>query len=88
MEGELGPGPGGRPPGPHGPSPLNCGGPGPNCGPGPMLGPGPDIELGGRKVAGPQLIAGTELPGPHIGGPGVLEPELPEGLQQPITGQY
>ena len=40
-------------------------------GPGP---PGPDMELGGKP--GPQFI-GPDM-GPHMG-PGVLEPELPEG---------
>ena len=76
-------------PGPQGPSPLNCGGPGPNWGP--PIGPGPDmgpqLELGGRKLlgAGPQFIEGgaletTGTPGPSPQGPGVLEPEFPEGL--------
>ena len=77
-------------PGPQGPSPLNCGGPGPNWGP--PIGPGPDmgpqLELGGRKllgaVRGPQFIEGgpvvTGRPGPSPHGPGVLEPEFPEGL--------
>ena len=78
-------------PGPQGPSPLNCGGPGPNWGP--PIGPGPDmgpqLELGGRKLLGPdrgpQFIEGgaaetTGPPGPSPQGPGVLEPELPEGL--------
>ena len=78
-------------PGPQGPSPLNCGGPGPNWGP--PIGPGPDmgpqLELGGRKLLGaergPQFIEGgaaetTGPPGPSPQGPGVLEPEFPEGL--------
>jgi len=71
-------------PGPQGPSPLNCGGPGPNCGPamGPWPDMGPQLELGGRKLFGPQLFIGPG-PDPETGagspvqpGPGVLAPEL------------
>ena len=78
-------------PGPQGPSPLNWGGPGPNWGPpmGPCPDMGPQLELGGRKLLGaergPQFIEGgaaetTGPPGPSPQGPGVLEPEFPEGL--------
>ena len=50
---------------------------------------GPQLELGGRKllgaVRGPQFIEGGPVetggrPGPSPQGPGVLEPEFPEGL--------
>jgi hypothetical protein len=47
---------------------------------------GPQLELGGRKLLGPQLFIEPTLemgggpPGPMPQGPGVLEPEFPEGL--------
>jgi len=47
---------------------------------------GPQLELGGRKLFGPQLFieptldTGVGPPGPMPHGPGVLEPEFPEGL--------
>jgi len=55
--------------------------------PGPDIGPGPQLELGGRKFElGPQFIRGPPVletggpTGPMPQGPGVLDPELPEGL--------
>jgi len=62
-------------------------------GPGPDM--GPQLELGGRKLLGPdrgpQFIGGgaveTTGPGPSPHGPGVLEPEFPEGeLTKPEPG--
>ena len=49
------------------------------------IGPGPQTELGGRKLfgPGPQFSGAVETTGPTgpiPQGPGVLEPEFPDGL--------